>query len=146
MLISAIAVLSIFAVWMGWHQVADGPGHRKPTPPPKAFTDRTPLPSCGSYTFGFNSHAVPATQKDCMNVARASGRGGELKIVESTIEGDPVTTYYRVFSPQQQVEIFIDYSGDQFSNFGWSHFFCWAASTDYRPNPSCPDPALQPDR
>ncbi|VEG14921.1 Uncharacterised protein [Mycolicibacterium phlei] len=89
---------------------------------------------------------MPAAQRDCMDNARASGGGGELKIVQSTIEGDPVTTYYRVFSPQQKVEIFIDYSGDQFSNVGWSHVFCWAASTDYRPNPSCPDPALQPDR
>ncbi|WP_236737528.1 hypothetical protein [Mycobacteroides franklinii] len=143
----AIAVFAIFAVWMGWHWLGTRTIYCPAAlPPPKAFTDRTPLSSCGSYTFGFKDHAVPAAQRDCMNVARTSGRGAELKLVESTIEGDPVTTYYRVFSRRQKVEVFIDYSGDQFSNFGWSHFFCWAAPTDYPPNPSCPDPTLQPDR
>ncbi len=147
MLIGAIAALTIFAVWWAW----DSLGTRTiycpaASPPPKAFTDRTPLPSCGSYAFGLKDGPVPDAQRDCMNVAKTSGRGAELKLVESTIEGDPVITYYRVFSPQQRVEVFVDYSGDQFSNFGWRHFFCWAAPTDYTPNPGCPDPTSQPDR
>lgn len=147
MLIGAIALLAIFAVWYAWHWL-DARTIYCPAaaPPPEAFVARTSLPSCGSYTFGFRDHAVPAAQRDCMNSARTRGTGAELKIVESTIEGDPITTYYRVFSPDQKVEVFVDYSTDRFGNFGWSHFFCWAAPIDYTPNPSCSDPKLQPDR
>ncbi len=81
-----------------------------------------------------------------MIAAKDSGRGAELTVVAHSTEGGPVTTYYRVFSPQQRTEVFVDYSGDQFSNFGWSHFFCWTTPIDYSPDPSCPDPKLQPDR
>ncbi|MFA4084979.1 hypothetical protein [Mycobacteroides salmoniphilum] len=135
----------MWSAW-DWGNGRRVPWDRDPQPPPSAFIDRTPLPSCGSYTFGFRDRAAPAPQRDCMNNGRASGLGAELKIVQPTTEGDPVTTYYRVFSPQQRVEVFVDYSGDQFSNFGWSHFFCWTTPIDYSPDPSCPDPKLQPDR
>lgn len=77
---------------------------------------------------------------------RTSGLGGELTVVQPTIEGDPITTYYRVFSPDQRVEVFVDPSTDRFGNSGWSHFFCWAVPLNYPPDPSCASPADQRDR
>ncbi|ALR10685.1 hypothetical protein MYCSP_03530 [Mycobacteroides saopaulense] len=144
MLIGAIALLAIFAVWNGWEWVTDGPGHRKPAPPPASFTQRASLPSCGTHIHFRES--LPAAQRDCMNHGRASGAGGELTVVQPTIEGDPITTYYRVFSPDQRVEVFVDSSADRFGNFGWSHFFCWSAPLNYPPDPSCDSPADQRDR
>jgi hypothetical protein len=143
--IGAIAVLAIFAVWMGWYWL-DARTIYCPaaSPPPAAFTERAALPSCGAYRFVRQD--LPAAQRDCMNNARASGRGGELKIVESTTEGDPITTYYRVFSRDQRVEVFVDFSADQFGNGRWNHFFCWAAPLNYPGDPRCDSPSDQPDR
>lgn len=89
---------------------------------------------------------LPAVQRDCMDKARTSGLGGELTVVQPTIEGDPITTYYRVFSPSQRVEIFVDSSADRFGNFGWNHFFCWAVPLNYPPDPSCVSPRDEHDR
>ncbi|CPW34028.1 Uncharacterised protein [Mycobacteroides abscessus subsp. abscessus] len=81
-----------------------------------------------------------------MNNGRASGLGGELTVVQPTFEGDPITTYYRVFSTDRRVEIFTDASADRFGNAGWSHFYCWAVPLNYPPDPSCVSPTDQPDR
>ncbi|MBB4855463.1 hypothetical protein HNP40_002865 [Mycobacteroides chelonae] len=143
-LIGSIAVLSIFAVWNGWSWAAGGPGHRKPMPPPTSFTQRASLPSCGTHRH-FRED-LPAAQRDCMNNARASGRGGELTVVQPTIEGHPITTYYRVFSPDQRLEVFVDASTDRYGSSGWSHFFCRTAPLNYPPDPGCNSPTGQPDR
>ncbi|MFD6197456.1 hypothetical protein ACFWE3_12200 [Mycobacteriaceae bacterium NPDC060252] len=144
MLIGVIAALTVFAVWSGWNWTTDGPGHRRPAPPPTSFTQRAALPNCGTHKH-FREE-LPAAQRDCMNNGRSSGLGGELTVVQPTIEGDPITTYYRVFSPDQRVEVFVDSSTDRFGNSGWSHFFCWAVPVNYPPDPSCVSPADQRDR
>ncbi|WP_078312899.1 MULTISPECIES: hypothetical protein [unclassified Mycobacterium] len=144
MLIGAIATLTVFAVWWAWNWTTDGPGHRRPAPPPISFTQRAALPNCGTHKH-FHEE-LPAAQRDCMNNGRASGLGGELTVVQPTIEGDPITTYYRVFSPDQRVEVFVDSSTDRFGNTGWSHFFCWAVPLNYPPDPSCASLADPRDR
>lgn len=144
MLIGAIALVVIFAVWNGWESFTDGPGHRKPAPPPVSFTQRIALPDCGTHRYVRED--LPAAQRDCMNNGRASGLGEELTVVQPTFEGDPITTYYRVFSTDRRVEIFTDASADRFGNAGWSHFYCWAVPLNYPPDPSCVSPTDQPDR
>lgn len=77
--------------------------------PPLSFLTRDDLTACADV--------------DCLLAAQAEGTGAELKLTEHTVEGDPISTYYRVTPGRSGVELFID-SRDGFGKEGWTHLHC----------------------
>ena len=77
--------------------------------------DRRRMPSCGAY------EAVPGElpprprpSATASSPPIGAGREAELAITVASIEGDPITTIYRVLGPND-VELFVDASADQFA-------------------------------
>ncbi|MEU1973368.1 hypothetical protein ABZ477_17070 [Microbacterium sp. NPDC019599] len=86
---------------------------------PAEFQSRAQLPSCGTVELD-QGDSIPSDALDC--VADAGDDGAELVVVAPTVEGDPITTYYRIL-PQGGWEVFTDMSEDSFGG-GWSHALC----------------------
>ncbi len=78
--------------------------------------ERRPMPSCGAYEVGLAAElpAEARTARDCFLSAFGAGREAELAITVTSIEGDPITTIYRVLGPND-VELFVDASADKFA-------------------------------
>ncbi|MHC2997965.1 hypothetical protein [Microbacterium sp. HJ5] len=91
---------------------------------PDAFTNRDPLPSCGSVELD-QGETIPQDAIDCLSQAGAGG--AELVVTMPTVEGDPITTYYRAL-PGGGIETFSDMTQDSFGG-GWGHEVCEAATT-----------------
>jgi hypothetical protein len=76
----------------------------------------------------------------CLLAAVAAGRPAQLIRTHATIEGDPITEYYRVLGPGR-VEVFIDSTPDQFRTQRWIHLLCEEvaedASFDYGISETC---------
>lgn len=97
-------------------------------PPPTAFSDRTPLPSCGEITAKGPDFALdqlyPQRVLACMTNSR-SDSGAELSVTEFTTDGDPINTFYRTAGDLPTVEIFLDKSADKYSGGkDWVQFSC----------------------
>jgi hypothetical protein len=60
---------------------------------------------------------------DCLADSRTRG-GGELIITALTIEGDPITTYYRTAANSWSIDIYIDQTRDRFGSGSWQHTTC----------------------
>lgn len=60
----------------------------------------------------------------CLTRGRAAS-GAEWRQVAPTTDGDPITTYYRVFPGTPEVEIFLDRSRDTHQQGdGWKQLNC----------------------
>ena len=92
--------------------------------PGPAHPDRPTLPDCGRAELldieaGGRGEAV-----DCFEAALSEGTGAELVVVYSTIEGDPITAYYRAVPDGREVEIFSDNRQDAFRGVAWHYSHC----------------------
>ena len=81
------------------------------------------MPSCGSEELGNLESKVGKTELACMDSARESGRGAELIVRSYTIEGDPITSYWRV-TPDGSTEAYQDSTKDAFGDQKWSFAVC----------------------
>jgi hypothetical protein len=104
---------------MPWPDDPIGASRTAPDAPP-AFQDREPLPSCGEVELD-QGEAIPQRAIDCMVDAMATG--AELAVLQPTIEGDPLVSYYRVGPGINGIEIFTDGTLDTFGG-GWWHQQC----------------------
>lgn len=90
------------------------------------WVQREPLPDCGEQwlpimlSMGDNQDLAYA---ECLRAAAKGGTGGEAVVHFSTVEGDPITEYLRVF-PQGQVEVFTDATLDKFGSQRWHRSTC----------------------
>ena len=92
-----------------------GPGAPKGGPTPAAFLDREALPSCGSVDLG-QGDEIPSGDIACLE--EATSAGAELAVRRPTVEGDPVTEYYRVL-PGGGWEIYTDMTKDAYGEGWW---------------------------
>lgn len=94
-------------------------------PVEQAWSSRDPLPSCGSVSLGhFDSLERDARgELTCLRSALDSGEGAELRINHITLEGDPVTSFYRV-TPGGAFEAYADNTEDPNSDQRWTYFQC----------------------
>jgi hypothetical protein len=53
----------------------------------------------------------------------AAGRGAELSVTYPTVEGDPITDYYRV-TPEGHFEVYSDGTEDRYGDGRWSYTDC----------------------
>ena len=73
------------------------------------------MPSCGAYDASVGELATEQRViRDCFLAAFGAGREAEIIITARSMEGDPVTTIYRVLGPND-VELFVDASADRFA-------------------------------
>ena len=102
---------------------------------PASFENRSRLASCGdveiplgviptSAVVTAEGGVIPTSAVECMNEARSAGTGAELVVRRWTVEGDPITEYYRVVPPDPGIEIFADDTRDRFGQRGWVHQRC----------------------
>lgn len=80
--------------------------------------------SCGRYENRNEPASAEQRRKnECLLDAAAAGRPAELVITYYTVEGDPITSYYRVVGPRQ-IEILVDSTRDSFGAQKWTHELC----------------------
>ena len=108
----AAAILFSLAVLSG---CVAGPATAGGESGPDAFRERAELPSCGSVILG-QGEEIPADAAACL--ADAGADGAELALTRPTVEGDPVTEYYRVL-PSGGWEIYVDMTRDAFGGGWW---------------------------
>ena len=92
-----------------------GPGAPKGGTTPRAFLERAELPSCGTVELG------PGEQVSSGDIAcleEATTDGAELAVARPTVEGDPITQYYRVL-PGGGWEIYTDMTRDAYGEGWW---------------------------
>lgn len=105
---------------------SDVPTQPTPGATPQAFLDREPLASCGEFTIE-QGEQYPDDAMDCVEDAIGAG-GAELVLTAPTVEGDPVTTWYRAL-PTGGVEMWSDVRQDKFAGEGaaWYYTLCPSA-------------------
>lgn len=88
---------------------------------PTEVVDRSTLPACGyettSQTDGFNDDG-----RRCFWDAYVHGQPAEFISTRPSVEGDPITTIYRMLG-SGHVEIFVDSTKDRYGG-GWSKLTC----------------------
>jgi hypothetical protein len=95
-----------------------------PAGAPAEYTERAQLPSCGHEA---RSQVDPPDQemRSCLLTAFEQGRPAELAATFPTVEGDPLTTYYRVWPTADiAVEVFSDSSRDKWRSAAWTYTVC----------------------
>jgi len=86
------------------------------------FLARQPLPDCGQVELG--QLANPRDTKAIRACLKTAGSdGAEASVTEPTVEGDPVTTYYRV-TPNGHWETYVDSTQDAFGSGEWEFMAC----------------------
>ncbi|WP_432548635.1 hypothetical protein [Kineococcus sp. SYSU DK004] len=95
--------------------------------PPLSFLTRQDLTSCGDVTRDVDGQ-VPREAVACLQEAQAAGAGAELTVTDYTVEGDPITTYYRAVPDRSGLEVYVD-SRDGYGKQGWTHLHCPQART-----------------
>jgi hypothetical protein len=65
----------------------------------------------------------------CLLDALAEGRQAQLVLTYMTVEGDPITEYYRILVPRR-IEVFIDATQDPPGSQKWSHMLCDEVAED----------------
>jgi hypothetical protein len=89
---------------------------------PNGFDSRAPLPSCGRIDARtFEGVGKPEALR-CFRRARVTGRRAELVTVRYTVEGDPITSYWRNLG--RRVEVWHDNTKDDFGPRDWTHYLC----------------------
>src|SRR5688572_1706497 len=90
---------------------------------PDWIANRQPLQTCGHETV--EADGLPANVKGrrCLLVALRAGDGAELISTQTTEEGDPVTSYYRVHE-NGTIELFVDATRDRFGSRTWERYSC----------------------
>jgi hypothetical protein len=89
---------------------------------PAAVRERSALPSCGSESVAAGGRANLDGRR-CFWSAYEEGRPAEFVSTQRTIEGDPITSIYRVL-PGGAAEVFIDSTKDAWSARTWLHLAC----------------------
>jgi len=85
---------------------------------------RRRMPSCGSYTVTAGElPAADRSARDCFLAAFGNGTQKELSVTVHSMEGDPITTIYRVLGVND-VELFVDASADKFADVKQYHQRC----------------------
>jgi hypothetical protein len=94
-------------------------------PVEEQWQERSPLPSCGEITLAVGERLDAGSRPElaCLEAARAKGDGAELVAGHGTVEGDPITEYYRVL-PEGGAEVFIDATQDKFGSQRWEYRRC----------------------
>ena len=88
---------------------------------PDWVEQRPPLPLCGRETPG----QVDSAARRCLLDAFQSGGEGELVSTMTSIEGDPITRYVRVYA-DGVVEVFHDATRDRYGSGTWERLRCRA--------------------
>jgi hypothetical protein len=88
---------------------------------------RSPLPSCGTVELdqGETLRRDAPGELSCFREGFASAEGAELQVTYPTVEGDPITAYYRV-TPQGTTEVYEDGTRDEFGDGSWWYGSCEA--------------------
>jgi hypothetical protein len=91
---------------------------------PTAFDSRAELPACGRVDLSPRTReAAPEPEPlRCFLRARGSGWRAELVTVHYTVEGDPITSYWRNLG--RRVEVWHDNTKDSFGSRQWTHYLC----------------------
>lgn len=99
----------------------DGRADVQPDPVASSFAALPDAVACGSVTAGpgTDGPALTSTSLDCARAALAAGRTVAVDATSATIEGDPITTHYRV-RPTGPIDVWVDSSKDAHSNRRWS--------------------------
>lgn len=90
---------------------------------PAVVRDRPPLPSCGEETGNLRTGSQNPSARRCFWEAYQAGRPAELISTRPTIEGDPITSIWRLL-PNGLVEVFVDQRRDAWSKGGWYRLEC----------------------
>jgi hypothetical protein len=89
---------------------------------PAVVRDRPALPSCGqearTQTDGLNQEA-----RRCFWDAYLANRPAEFISTRPTVEGDPITSIYRILAAGS-IEVFVDQRQDRYSKGGWYRLAC----------------------
>src|SRR5439155_23353744 len=95
-----------------------------PSLAPPAVANRTVLASCGTERAITQQGPWNEAARECFWQAYRAQRPAEFMSTRLTIEGDPITSIYRVL-PGGRVEIFIDSTQDRFAaDRGWQRLDC----------------------
>ena len=90
---------------------------------PAAVANRTELPSCGVEQAIRQDGPWNAVARACFWEAYLAGQPAEFASTRLTMEGDPITTIYRVLG-DERVELFIDATQDRWGSGTWEHAAC----------------------
>ena len=102
----------------GSHLLSDSAGSRRR------------MPSCGSYTA--TESPLPAEDeavRQCFLAAARDGTQMEVTVTVASMEGDPITTIYRVLGPDD-LELFVDASADTFAPVKTYHQRCTSVAEE----------------
>jgi hypothetical protein len=91
---------------------------------PAEFRERDLLPPCADVVLDQGTQ-IPDASVAC--VEKAGPEGAELAVVQPTIEGDPIVTFYRVGPGIDGMEIWDDATRDTFGG-GWHRAVCSTVS------------------
>ena len=108
----AIVVLMVAGYWITQFS---------PLSVPAVVRDRPALPSCGqemATQLVFNLQA-----RQCFWDAYVANRPAEFISTRPTVEGDPITSIYRILGPAS-IEVFVDQRRDRYSKGGWYRLEC----------------------
>jgi hypothetical protein len=89
---------------------------------PAAVRERPLLPGCGSETVRATADAN-LDGRNCLWAAYLARRPAEFITTQWTIEGDPITSVYRILA-DGAVEVFIDSTHDAWSSRSWLRLAC----------------------
>ena len=132
---------------LGW---LAGPRRTSPRCRPTHRGSRTPSrtgPSCRAAAI---ENAIRqdgpwnAAGRACFWTAYQGGQPAEFTSTRLTMEGDPITTIYRVLG-DERVELFIDSTQDRYGSGAWEHAACTSLAAitdglvepDFGPDESC---------
>jgi hypothetical protein len=93
-----------------------------PPPTPDWVLNRTELPECGAEEVAAD-RPPNREARECLINAWREGDAAELVSERRTVEGDPVTTIYRVL-PDGSVELFVDMTRDRYGSGEWERLVC----------------------
>ena len=88
---------------------------------PEEFRTRTPLPACDDVVLDQGTQ-IPDASVAC--IEEAGSDGAELAVVQPTVEGDPLVTFYRVGPGIDGMEIWDDATRDTFGDKRWHRAEC----------------------
>jgi hypothetical protein len=89
---------------------------------PVAVRERIALPACGQERIRLDANANVEGRR-CLWSAYEERRPAEFITTQFSIEGDPITSIYRIL-PGGAVELFIDSTQDAWSARTWLHLAC----------------------
>ena len=90
---------------------------------PAVVRERSILPACGAETVHDARTEANVAGRRCLWTAYQDHQPAEFITTQWTIEGDPITSIYRVL-PGGAVEVFIDSTQDVWSAKTWLHLAC----------------------